>query len=123
MVIVLCRAGIDRGVFRYCPQLPESMQFDDLYFARTFRRVSGPTSTRANLNGSSLITSYAFNFSYTLCSVGRGAALQRTAVQESGTLTVNIHSQDIPPPTSYAPQQPTIILSQQRTSWAWEPVQ
>jgi len=25
--------------------------------------------------------------------------LQRTAVQESGTLTVNVHSQDIPPPT------------------------
>jgi hypothetical protein len=24
---------------------------------------------------------------------------------------------------SYAPQQPTIILSQQRTSWAWAPVQ
>jgi Tfp pilus assembly protein PilX len=60
---------------------------------------SGTTSTFANVNGSSLITSYAFSFSYTLCSVGRGAALQRTAVQESGTLTVNVHSQDIPPPT------------------------
>ena len=60
---------------------------------------SGTTSTLANVNGSSLITSYSFNFSYTLCSVGRGAALQRTAVQESGTLTVNVHSQDIPPPT------------------------
>lgn len=60
---------------------------------------SGTTSTLANVNGSSLITSYAFSFSYTLCSTGRGAALQRTAVQESGTLTVNVHSQDIPPPT------------------------
>ena len=51
------------------------------------------------MNGSSLITSYAFSFAYTLCSVGRGAALQRTNVQESGTITVNVRSQDVPPPT------------------------
>ncbi len=60
---------------------------------------SGTTTTQANVNGSSLITSYAFSFAYTLCSVGRGAALQRTNVQESGTITVNVRSQDVPPPT------------------------
>jgi hypothetical protein len=38
-VIVLCRAEVDRGVFRDWPQMSESVQLDDLEFARTFRQV------------------------------------------------------------------------------------
>ena len=53
--------------------------------------------------GGSVVTAYQYTFSYTICASGTGAsttlAAQRTTVQESGTISLTVKSNDPAPPS------------------------
>jgi hypothetical protein len=56
---------------------------------------SGPNA----IDGRTLNIDYKYTFNYVLCSTGRGAALQRSAVKEVGVLLLDVKSLDLPAPT------------------------
>lgn len=104
-----------------------------------FTAAGAPTPTSATVNGVTLYTKYLYTFTYKLCATGTATAtggttaLQRSAVQESGTITLSVSVNDAPPPTfagygafihNYtpcsAPLVPGIFSGPTFTNGAWQ---
>jgi Tfp pilus assembly protein PilX len=58
-----------------------------------------PKITTTNINGAILNTEYMYTYNYVLCSTGAGSSTQRSAIKESGSLSLDIKALDYPPPT------------------------